>query len=307
MTLPARIEISDAIVQHDPATGRRMPVSKDAVIERLRASGQSRAARIVSRMPAPGGVLDPAHVDDILIRSHTELQRLSEEFLQPRRVLALLRPAVDALRATRPATPIRIVDLGTGLGYLPRWLAARGGLGEDVDLVGVDFNASLIDAAAATAAAEGLRCRFVVGDALQLQEPATIVTSVGVLHHFSPAALGKLFAAHEQAGIPLFMHYDIAPSWIAPFGAWLFHTARMRQPLARHDGVLSARRSHGDATLVAAATASTTRYRVGIFGRPNPILPINRVVRPVVGIKHDLVTPFTAALGSLTRHLELQP
>ncbi len=276
------------------------------MVAELAELGQVRAARIVSRMPATGGILDEEYVNGVLFRSHAELQRLSEEFLQPQRVLALLRPTVAAYRAHATRTPIRVVDFGCGLGYLIRWLAAKGDLGPDVELIGVDFNDSLVNAASAAAKAESLKCRFVTGDVFALDEPATIVTSVGVLHHFAAQSLESLFRAHETAGVAAFMHYDIAPTWPAPLGAWLFHAARMREPLARQDGVLSAVRAHDDETLTSAARAGTSSYRIGVFGTPFALFPVTRIIRPVVGIRPELVDQLRRGLGRMHRHLNLE-
>ena len=45
-----------------------------------------------------------------------------------------------------------------------RWLAARGDLGDDVDFVGVDYNAALVAEATRVAALEDLRARFLVAN-----------------------------------------------------------------------------------------------------------------------------------------------
>ena len=102
------------------------------------------------------------------------------------------------------------------------------------------------------------------------------------------------------------MHYDIAPTWPAPIGAWLFHAARMREPLARHDGVLSAIRSHDDKTLSSAARAGTSSYRIGVFGAPSTLFPITRIIRPVVGIRPELVDHLRRGLGRMHRRLSLE-
>ena len=72
-------EISDLIVSYDAETLIRQPVLKREVIDRS-VGRQSPAAHLVERVPDRDGALDPEAVDALLVRAHTELQRLSEEF-----------------------------------------------------------------------------------------------------------------------------------------------------------------------------------------------------------------------------------
>ena len=135
------LEISDLIVDFDPSTLQRIPVPRDPVAQRLRDNGQRRAADIVAAMPTSGAMLDSGFVDQLLIRVHCEMQRLSEEFQHGRRVLELLLPMLTALQEQGVRPPFRGVDIGCGTGYVIRWLAAHHTeLPEGVELLGVDFN-----------------------------------------------------------------------------------------------------------------------------------------------------------------------
>ncbi|MEU4300185.1 hypothetical protein ACIG0C_02955 [Kitasatospora aureofaciens] len=122
------LEISDLITAVEPRNGRRLPVRRADVVRQLRASGDERAARIVGGLPVDGdGVLDPDAVDGLLISVHTELQQLSEELRIGERLVHVLGPLFTAIRtATGQPGPYRLVDIGCGLGYLVRWLAATG-------------------------------------------------------------------------------------------------------------------------------------------------------------------------------------
>jgi SAM-dependent methyltransferase len=296
------LEISDLIVDFDVATLQRRPVDRNAVIEKLQSAGDWSAARIVAAMPARNDVLDPEYVDRLLVRVHCEMQRLSEEFQHGRRVLELVTPMLTALRRCGAAAPYRIVDIGCGTGYVIRWLAAQGGLGGDVDLAGVDFNQALVDEARRLAAAEGLACRFEPANAFALAQPATLFLSTGVLHHIRGEGLAEFFRQHDRPRTLGFAHFDFQPSLLARPGAWLFHYIRMREPLSRHDGVVSARRAHSAATLLAAAR--TTSLACGMYGRRVWKLPIRRVFHTVLGMRRELVDAFRAALGSRTGRLE---
>src|SRR5215216_3846286 len=131
-------EISDAIVSFDPITLQRKPVKKAEVMAQFRELRNHEAARIVQQVPERDGVLDPAAVDKLLVTSHCEMQRMSEEFQHGKRVAELLKPILNALREGGVNNPIRIVDIGCGTGFVIRWLAASGSLGDDVELMGVD-------------------------------------------------------------------------------------------------------------------------------------------------------------------------
>lgn len=294
------LEISDLVAQWDARTGERVQVRRAEVVDRLHAAGDGRAARIVRRMPVTGEFLDPFAVDRLLIRVHTELQRLNEELHMAQRFAELLVPMLTAVRAT--GSRLRVVDIGCGVGFTVRSLAASGVLGADVELVGVDFNHALVAEATRLAEDERLTCTFVRADAFALAEGATVYLSSGVLHHFAADRLPEFFRAQDRAGALAFIHYDIAATRLAPLGAWLFHRARMREPLGRHDGVASARRAHGDAVLLSAAAAAVgmDAFLFESFRHTNPFCA---AMRPVIGLRPALVADFRRALGRRARQL----
>lgn len=297
------LEISDLITAVDPDSGRRLPVSRAEVIRRLDESGDARAAGIVAGIPVDtAGVLNPDAVDRLLISVHTELQRLSEELRIGERLVHLLGPLLQAVRATsgQPG-PYRLVDIGCGLGYTVRWLAATKALGPDVDLVGVDLNAALTTEATRLARAEGLDCRFVHGNAFDLPEAATVYISTGVLHHFRGPALPEFFRAQAASPALAFCHFDIAATRLAPLGAWLFHRARMRHPLGRHDGVASARRAHTDETLL--RSAHVPGIQPLLYEPSRAANPLCTTLRPIIGVRPQLEAPFRLALGSAARRM----
>src|SRR5215471_13128264 len=90
-------EISDEIVLFDEQTLRRSPVRRRDVISRFEGLGNHQAARVSAAIAHRGDYLDPEAVDRILITSHAEMQRISEEFQHGRRVRELLIPIVDCL------------------------------------------------------------------------------------------------------------------------------------------------------------------------------------------------------------------
>jgi SAM-dependent methyltransferase len=287
------LEITDLLWRAD-AAGNRVPVVQSEAVSVLADLGQQRAARIVSRMPsAPGGVLDPGYVDDLMVRVHCELQRLSEELQFARRVASLLGPLVTDVRAMAGGGAVRVVDVGCGMGYVVRWLAATSVLGASVDLVGVDMNATLVGAASRLASREGLRCQFVHADAFAPgavvdDGPRTVVISSGLLHHLPVEELSEFFAAQARLRVAAFAHWDIVPCLWSTLGAWVFHQARMREPVSRHDGVLSARRAYPASVLLAAARAGAPEYRSRVLQESRWQPRALDVLRPIVGISGAL-------------------
>jgi len=196
------------------------------------------------------------------------------------------------------------VDLGCGTGYVVRWLAACGNLSRRVELIGADYNAALVAEARRLAAEEKLDCSFVVANAFRLEEPADVILSTGVVHHFRGEALDELFRQHEASPARAFVHFDFQPSPIAPLGSWLFHRVRMRQPLARHDGVLSAVRAHAGQTLLAAARGRAPSFRASVYSKRLWGTPVPRAFHALVGARGSLWGEFVRALGGRASRLE---
>ncbi|MBD0373554.1 MAG: class I SAM-dependent methyltransferase [Pyrinomonadaceae bacterium] len=291
-------EISDAIISFDTETLEREPVIKSRVISEFAALGNRQAVRIVERIPERDGALDPDAVDKLLVTAHCEMQRISEEFQHGRRVAELLKPLLNALREHGVERPIRIVDIGCGTGFVLRWLAANAPLGDDVELIGADFNVALVREAQRLAEAENLTCSFVVANAFRLEHPATIYLSTGILHHFRGQGLVELLRQHNRQETCAFVHFDFHASPLAPLGSWLFHAVRMREPLAKHDGVLSAVRAYKSRELLDAAKTAAPDFISTIYGTRLWGLPIPRVFHALVGIRPRYREAFLRYMGS---------
>jgi SAM-dependent methyltransferase len=292
------LEISDLIVDFDLETLRRKPVVKRVVVDAFLARGNRRAARIVAALPERDGVLDPGAVDRVLLRAHYELQQMSEEFYHGQRAYEFLRPLLTALRAGGAAPPFRVVDLGCGIGYVVRWLAAHTELTDEVELIGADYNVALVEEAQRLAAKEHLRCSFVVANAFRLPRAATVYLSTGVIHHFRNDALREFFTRHDRPESLAFAHFDFQPSFFAPIGSWFFHLVRMRLPLARHDGVVSAARAHRAGTLLTAARTGAPGFITRMFGARLWKLPVPRIMHTIVGIRPAYHDALVDALGA---------
>lgn len=257
-------EISDLIIDYDIVSHERLPVSKNAVLSRFRQQNNAQAIKVVEQIPAPNDLLDADAVDEMLLRSHYELQRVSELFEQGRRVLTLLKPLIESIRKVH-TDRIRIVDIGCGTGYVIRWLADQLGAETDIELIGTDYNKAFIEEASLLAKEEQLKCKFITANAFALDFPAHIFISTGVLHHFRDAALVDFFANQKHSSLLAAAHFDFQSLPFSPAGSWLFHEILMREPLAKHDGVLSSKRAHKKDILIAAAQTALPEYKHEIY------------------------------------------
>jgi SAM-dependent methyltransferase len=302
---PSQPEISDVLVQHDAKTLKRLPVNKQQILGIFAAVKNKKALRVVEQIPAKAGLLDPVAVDRLMLTVHWEMQRLAEEFYHGHRVLRIVRATIEALRSHGPKGPIRIVDVGCGIGYTIRWLAARSSLPQDgVELTGVDLNSPLINEANRLAAAESLPCRFFHGDAFSADLCGQIYISTGVLHHFRGDDLVAFLRRHSNGTTHAFVHYDFQPWALAPVGSWFFHIIRMRTALARHDGVLSTARAHHADKLVSAARAVVPELASGIYGAKIWNTPAPRVFHALVGFRPELVPHLKQSLGRMLGELQ---
>lgn len=290
-------EISDTIVDFDPVTLSRRPVYKQSVINNFLSQQNTAAAAIVERITADAdGMLDPEAVDRLLVTVHCEMQRLSEELQQGRRVAQLLNSILQAIPQSDSAGTQRVVDVGCGSGYVIRWLAAHKAVSDNVELIGADYHSALINEACRLAELENLRCQFVVANAFNLKQPATVYLSTGILHHFRGPGLVELFKLHQGGETQAFIHFDFHPSVLAPFGSWLFHIVRMREALARYDGVLSAVRAHRAEELLAAARSGAPNFVSAVYGTKLWGLPIPRAFHCLVGIRSEYGDAFIARM-----------
>jgi len=294
----AQPEITDLLVRYDPLTLRRLPVRKQDVVEVFTRSGNRKALRAVLALPEKGGVLDDREINALLLAVHWEMQRLAEEFYHGHRVWELLRPVIASIREAGIRDTLRIVDVGCGIGYTTRWLAAHIPLGaENIEVIGIDLNATLIGEATRLAALENLPCRFVHGDALSPEYSSQILLSTGVIHHFRGSALLEFLRRHDRPGTHAFLHFDFQPWFLAPVGSWFFHSLRMRTAIARHDGVLSTARAHTGFALIAAARESAPGFASGIYGAKIWRTPVPRVFHTLIGLRRNFVSELRRQLG----------
>jgi SAM-dependent methyltransferase len=213
-------------------------------------------------------------------------------------VWEILKPLIAAIRITGFRETIRIADVGCGIGYTTRWLAARVPMSEhNIEFIGIDLNSTLISEARRLAEAEHLPCQFVHGDAFSREHSNHIFISTGVVHHFRGDDLAEFLRRHEQPETRAFFHFDFHPWLLAPLGSLFFHNLRMRTAIARHDGVLSAARAYDGNTLVATARKAAPSFASGIYGGNIWGTPAPRVFHTLAGVRREFVTEFRRQLG----------
>lgn len=295
---PDQPELTDLIVHYDPHSLRRLPVRKQELIEVFTRFHNRKALRAIRALPEHAGVLDDLELDALLLTVHREMQRLAEEFYHGRRVWELLGPVIASIRQAGIVETLRIVDVGCGIGYIPRWLAANIRFpDQSIEFVGIDHNATLIAEAKRLASEENLQCRFLQGDAFSPEHSGHIFLSTGVIHHFRGDALLEFLYRHERPEAQAFLHFDFQPWLLAPVGSTFFHYLRMRTAIARHDGVLSAARAYDARELTQAARASTPSFVTGIYGARIWRTPVPRVFHTLVGVRQKHVAELRRQLG----------
>jgi len=173
----------------------------------------------------------------------------------------------------------------------------HGALGDDVELIGADYNPALVHEAERLAAIERLRCRFVTANVFRLRQPGHVLFTTGVVHHFRGESLVDFFSEHNRSGAQAFFHSDFQPTPLAPLASWFFHVLRMRTALARHDGVLSVVRAYSAQQLLDAARRGAPGFLCGTYGSRIWNTPMPRVFHTLVGIRPELREGFLDALG----------
>ncbi len=203
--------------------------------------------RLAERVDRPE-LLDAPDPDPVALAGNlADLERLNRWLggaaLTARALERLLgRPA--------PGQAARLLDVGTGAADIPRALASRAGRhGARWQVVAVDRGPAVIRFAAASR--DG-RVVFAVADGLRLPFPDgafDVALCSLVLHHLSPGdavALLREMRRVSRRGVVVNDLVRSTPTWL---GAVALSRALTRNPLTRHDSVVSARRAYTEAEI----------------------------------------------------------
>jgi 2-polyprenyl-3-methyl-5-hydroxy-6-metoxy-1,4-benzoquinol methylase len=151
------------------------------------------------------------------------------------------------LRGLCPGTTVTLLDLGTGLGDLPRaavrWAARRG-----VRLVPLGLERSPV--AARLAAAGGVPCVVACAGVTPLRNKSVDVVLVSqVAHHLSEESAVRLFRECDRVARRAVVVADLRRGRLGPFAFWVGARALRFDPVTVADGMTSIRRGYTPAEL----------------------------------------------------------
>jgi SAM-dependent methyltransferase len=175
-----------------------------------------------------------------------------------------------------PGRVVRILDVATGSADLPvalvRWARARG---RAVEVLATDNHAGTLAVARAAVAHEPC-IRVVAADALALPVAdggVDLALCATALHHFDDVDAARVVREMDRVARSGWVVSDLRRSWPALVGAKLLAaTVWRRNPVTRHDGPLSVRRSFTPHELRALAAEAGV---VGAQVREHPVFRVS--------------------------------
>jgi len=202
---------------------------------------------------------DPGDNPALALRSLRDVALANRFFGGRRAVLVEVRRVLRALRekpsARNPQHPVLLLDIGTGLGDIPR-AAQRMAAGTSLPLttIGVELVPALARAAS-TSCTHGL-----AADAMSLpfaDGSIDIVTCSQVLHHFDGPDADRLLQECTRVASSAVIIGDLRRSWFAVAGLWAASFLLRFHPVSRHDGIVSILRGFTRDELQALAERAT--------------------------------------------------
>ncbi len=179
-----------------------------------------------------------------LRKSLADVARLNALFGGRRITIAQVKRLVGALPLERPLT---VLDIGSGIGDIPRALVRWGRrAGRTLRVLALDRDLTTLRIARA-ASREYPEITYLQADALALPLPAAgvdVVISALTLHHLEPESARESLAEMDRAARRGLVVNDLARSRVAWALVWLATRAFARSPISRHDGPLSVRRAY---------------------------------------------------------------
>ncbi|GAB4201944.1 MAG: hypothetical protein OHK0022_24520 [Roseiflexaceae bacterium] len=213
------------------------------------------------------------HAPELLAENLADMRRIN-------RWLGGVQLSVRALarldRTGPPGAELAVLDVATGIGDIPRTLAAWAARqGRAVRIVATDISPAILRVAAAPPAPV-----LAAADALALPFPDhsfDVALCSFALHHLPPDAAVRMLAEMGRVARRGVVVNDLVrwrPYYLA---GWLLCRLVSRNPLTRHDGPLSARRAYTRAEMLDLARRaglvplgfdSFLGYRVALTLRP---------------------------------------
>ncbi len=180
-------------------------------------------------------LLDDPHADDAaVVASLHDIARINRAFGG---AAAAARRLEDFFPGTG-GPPLTLLDVGTGLGDIPRAAAARAGRhGLSLRLLGLDLHR-----AAARAAAGECGVAAIVGDGGRLpfaSRSVDFVLCAKLLHHLPGPSGTSLLREMDRVARLAVVVADIRRSALAALGIWLASFPMRFHPATRRDSVIS--------------------------------------------------------------------
>jgi len=148
-------------------------------------------------------------------------------------------------RWIKPGVRLRIVDLATGSGDIPRLISEYG------RKIGAELKIDALDRQSATLQlAKKLSVRypeivFIEGNLLEwnASEPYDLVLCTLALHHFSDNDAIRVLQRCREFSRKFVLVSDLRRGWFATVGVHLLTSTMFREPVTKYDGRLSAARA----------------------------------------------------------------
>jgi SAM-dependent methyltransferase len=201
---------------------------------------------------------DPRAAGDLVLASLRDVERINAAF--GNRWVAARRCA-EFWRGLPAGTTLSLLDVGTGLGDIPRAvaaLAARAGV--RLTLCGLERHAA---AARGAAQRGGLRAVIADGGALPFRDRSfDLVLCAKLLHHLPGAAGWRLVAEMNRVARRGAVVLDIRRSPLAAAGIWLASYPMRFHPATRRDALISVFRGFTVDELASTCSAAGVRADV---------------------------------------------
>jgi 2-polyprenyl-3-methyl-5-hydroxy-6-metoxy-1,4-benzoquinol methylase len=215
-------------------------------------------------------LLDDPRADPAAVRRELQdIARLNSLFGGTRAVVRELEAIFKTGTGTGTGTTWTLLDVGTGLGDIPRAAAvAARRHGITLRLVGVELNRAAVEAARGVRSADPLALVLADGGALPLlPRSVDIVIASQVLHHLPHDVAVRWIASLGALARRAVIFADLRRSRVAMAALWLVSFPLRFNATTRHDGVLSLRRGYTrdelNEMLRAAGAPPVARYRPG--------------------------------------------
>jgi 2-polyprenyl-3-methyl-5-hydroxy-6-metoxy-1,4-benzoquinol methylase len=198
----------------------------------------------------------PQPVSPALERDLECLRQLNRWFGSHRLVLSFMR------RWIKPGARVRIVDLATGSGDIPRLIAdyARQ-IGAQVDIDAVDRQAATLEVARRlTIGYSEIRYREANILEWDSADAYDIALCTLALHHFSDEAAVRVLRRCRQLSPRFALVSDLRRGLLLQAGVYLLTALIFREPMTRHDARLSAARAFSFPEMRALALRAGWKY-----------------------------------------------